>query len=164
MKKLEDEYIVQLQNRFGNLTDVHSSIINELLSHIECITKDQDATYCAYCGNKYPRGTPKYQNEQLSEHIKVCPKHPMRKLELKLEIQNTRIKNLRKILIDSICGLGSFADDSSTDTHLSTLTSEIKRRNLNSVKKTSVSDLLEYIEEAKMELVHRVNKLVEDKE
>jgi uncharacterized coiled-coil DUF342 family protein len=41
---------------------------------------EQD-TFCAYCGHKYPRGTPKFENQLLSEHIRQCAKHPMRKVE-----------------------------------------------------------------------------------
>ena len=36
---------------------------------------------CVYCGHEYPDGTPTSQDQQLTEHIKVCEKHPMRKLE-----------------------------------------------------------------------------------
>jgi hypothetical protein len=36
---------------------------------------------CVYCGHEYPQETPAWGNDVLTEHIKVCPKHPMRKLE-----------------------------------------------------------------------------------
>jgi hypothetical protein len=36
---------------------------------------------CAFCGHEYPRGTPRHGDGELSEHIKVCPKHPMRDVE-----------------------------------------------------------------------------------
>lgn len=36
---------------------------------------------CVYCGHEYPDGTPTSQDEKLTEHIKVCEKHPMRGLE-----------------------------------------------------------------------------------
>jgi hypothetical protein len=39
---------------------------------------------CVYCGHEYPQGTPSWGNEILTEHIKVCEKHPMRKLEKRL--------------------------------------------------------------------------------
>ena len=50
-------------------------IIEDLVEYIE------QATFCAYCGHQYPKGTPNSQNEELTAHIKVCEKHPMRKLE-----------------------------------------------------------------------------------
>ncbi len=36
---------------------------------------------CVYCGQEYPQGTPAAGHEILTEHIKVCEKHPMRKLQ-----------------------------------------------------------------------------------
>jgi hypothetical protein len=36
---------------------------------------------CVYCGHEYPDQTPTSGAEVLTAHIKVCPKHPMRKAE-----------------------------------------------------------------------------------
>lgn len=36
---------------------------------------------CVYCGHEYPQDTPAWGNQVLTDHIKVCEKHPMRKLE-----------------------------------------------------------------------------------
>lgn len=38
---------------------------------------------CVYCGHKYPQNTPTSGAEVLTEHIKVCEKHPMRRAEVK---------------------------------------------------------------------------------
>ena len=35
---------------------------------------------CVYCGQEYPQGTPASGSEILTEHIKICERHPMRKL------------------------------------------------------------------------------------
>ncbi len=35
---------------------------------------------CVYCGFQYPEGTPQSGHPILTEHIKVCEKHPMKKL------------------------------------------------------------------------------------
>ena len=35
---------------------------------------------CVYCGEAYPEGTPPHGAQILTEHIKVCEKHPMAKL------------------------------------------------------------------------------------
>lgn len=39
---------------------------------------------CVYCGMEYPAGTPAHggQVQALTDHIKVCPKHPMREAEV----------------------------------------------------------------------------------
>jgi hypothetical protein len=36
---------------------------------------------CVYCGHEYPQNTPAAGSEVLTEHIKVCERHPMRKAE-----------------------------------------------------------------------------------
>ena len=35
---------------------------------------------CVYCGQEYPQGTPASGSEILTDHIKVCDRHPMRKV------------------------------------------------------------------------------------
>lgn len=35
---------------------------------------------CVYCGMAYPEGTPPHSSKVLTDHIKVCEKHPMAKL------------------------------------------------------------------------------------
>ena len=37
---------------------------------------------CVYCGMEYPQGSPTWGNEILTNHIRICEKHPMRKLEV----------------------------------------------------------------------------------
>ena len=39
---------------------------------------------CVYCGHEYPSGTPPHGAKILTDHIKVCEKHPMRKLRCAL--------------------------------------------------------------------------------
>lgn len=36
---------------------------------------------CVYCGHEYPQDTPAWGNQVLTDHIKICEKHPMRKAE-----------------------------------------------------------------------------------
>lgn len=36
---------------------------------------------CVYCGHEYPQDTPAHGSQVLTDHIKVCEKHPMRKAE-----------------------------------------------------------------------------------
>jgi hypothetical protein len=39
---------------------------------------------CVYCAQEYPQGTPAHGDAVLTEHIKVCAKHPMREAEAKI--------------------------------------------------------------------------------
>ena len=57
---------------------------------------------CVYCGFNYPEGTPTSKTEVLTEHIKICEKHPMRQAEGK-------IIKLRKALI-GLVGVETKAD------------------------------------------------------
>lgn len=36
---------------------------------------------CVYCGHEYPQDTPAHGSQILTDHIKLCEKHPMRKAE-----------------------------------------------------------------------------------
>lgn len=36
---------------------------------------------CVYCGQEYPKGTPPHGSQILTDHIKVCENHPLRKAE-----------------------------------------------------------------------------------
>lgn len=36
---------------------------------------------CVYCGMEYPQGTPASGDKVLTDHIKVCERHPLRKAE-----------------------------------------------------------------------------------
>lgn len=47
---------------------------------------------CVYCGMEYPQNSPSWGDKILTDHIKVCEKHPMRKAE-------ATIAKLRKALI-----------------------------------------------------------------
>jgi len=35
---------------------------------------------CVYCGMEYPQDTPAWGNKVFIDHIKVCEKHPMKKV------------------------------------------------------------------------------------
>jgi len=41
---------------------------------------------CVYCGMAYPEGTPPHGSQILTDHIKICEKHPMRESEAKIEL------------------------------------------------------------------------------
>lgn len=39
---------------------------------------------CVYCGHAYQPGVPTHGHDALTEHIKICTKHPMRDAEKKI--------------------------------------------------------------------------------
>jgi hypothetical protein len=36
---------------------------------------------CCFCGQAYPPGTPSHGSQVLTDHIRICEKHPMRQVE-----------------------------------------------------------------------------------
>jgi len=44
---------------------------------------------CVYCGHQYPQDTPAWGSQVLTDHIKICEKHPMRQAEKQItELEN----------------------------------------------------------------------------
>lgn len=41
---------------------------------------------CVYCGHQFPGGTPAAKHKLLTDHIKICQKHPMREAEAKIQL------------------------------------------------------------------------------
>lgn len=49
---------------------------------------------CVYCGMQYPQDTPAWGDKILTDHIKVCEKHPMRKMEADYQKVRTALVGL----------------------------------------------------------------------
>lgn len=49
---------------------------------------------CVYCGHAYPNQTPTSGAAVLTDHIKVCPKHPMRKAEADIALLRKALAGL----------------------------------------------------------------------
>lgn len=54
---------------------------------------------CVYCGMTYPEGTPPHGSQILTDHIKVCEKHPLRAAEA--TIAKLRSALARMVGVDS---------------------------------------------------------------
>ena len=50
---------------------------------------------CVYCGHKYPQDTPAWGDQVLTDHIRICPKHPLRAVEA----ERDRLHSLLDVLI-----------------------------------------------------------------
>lgn len=69
------------------------------VKELEAIKIPDDAfTYCAYCGEKSPVDE---HNEDLSAHIKGCPKHPMRDVESQLTQRTAELHETQNHLADA---------------------------------------------------------------
>jgi len=52
---------------------------------------------CVYCGYEYPQETPASGDQVLTDHIKICKKHPLRAAEKKI----TTLRNALSMLVGS---------------------------------------------------------------
>ena len=57
---------------------------DEARAWVERMQKEQRILTCVYCGQAYPPGTPTSGTQVLTDHIKVCNKHPMRVAEQRI--------------------------------------------------------------------------------
>jgi hypothetical protein len=93
-------------NNNGEMDEKHLVIVNaEDPKDIGLMVKEGDDTYegfwdefkilneklptpniltCVYCGHEYPEGTPPHGSQILTDHIKICEKHPLRDAEVKI--------------------------------------------------------------------------------
>lgn len=55
---------------------------------------DRRILTCVYCGHEYPQDTPAAGSEILTEHIKVCERHPLRKAESDTAMLRTALVGL----------------------------------------------------------------------
>ena len=55
---------------------------------------------CVYCGMAYPEGTPPHGAKVLTDHIKVCEKHPMRELEEELRATRHVLDQLYRVVME----------------------------------------------------------------
>lgn len=49
---------------------------------------------CVYCGHEYPQDTPACESSVLTEHIKICARHPMRKAESDIAMLRSALAGL----------------------------------------------------------------------
>lgn len=52
-----------------------------LIDYVEKELLPSRTLTCVYCGQEYPQGTPTWGSKVLTDHIKVCKKHPLHKAE-----------------------------------------------------------------------------------
>lgn len=63
---------------------------------------------CVYCGHAYPEGTPPHGSQILTDHIRVCEKHPLRDAERQLAEAREAVKAAADDLDQTIRFVGAF--------------------------------------------------------
>ena len=79
----------------GMIVD-HIDVIVDKIA--EAVQADSQVLTCIYCSHQYPPGTPSSNHQLLTEHIKVCDKHPMKKLNDQNVLLRDRNGSLLKAL------------------------------------------------------------------
>lgn len=54
---------------------------DEAVEWLQRLQRDTQTLTCVYCGKEYPPGSPTHGAAVLTEHIRICEKHPMRAIE-----------------------------------------------------------------------------------
>ena len=91
------EKCCKLKSDLGVIVAEREALISERDEAREWAKRLQKTTQtltCVYCGIEYPPGSPTHGSEVLTEHIRVCPEHPMRELEEEKQALTNRIENL----------------------------------------------------------------------
>ena len=73
------EWAIEAAGLSCHINKGHGMELAQLITN--CWHKATQNLTCIACGHEYPPGTPAAQHELLLEHIRVCPKHPMREAE-----------------------------------------------------------------------------------
>ena len=55
---------------------------------------DKRVLKCVYCGHEYPQETPALGYKELTDHIRECPKHPLRKAEDDISLLRNALSGL----------------------------------------------------------------------
>jgi hypothetical protein len=71
--------------------EVALELYNEIIE-----LRDGRVLTCVYCGQQYPQGTPAAGAQVLTNHIRVCPQHPMRALETELRSLRHEVAEFRR--------------------------------------------------------------------
>ncbi len=82
------------------VTDIYNRAYEAIMNSMDV---KEGKTYCAYCGAEYPLDD--NAATQVSEHIKICKKHPMRaseaevaRLTARAEVAEARLSDVEAVL------------------------------------------------------------------
>lgn len=73
------------------------AVAEEAVNRYNALLAETADVCCAFCGERYPKGTPRSGDGALAEHIKVCAKHPMREAEAKIADLTARLDTEREL-------------------------------------------------------------------
>lgn len=113
--------IAQMAFDEGLITGDTGAFLEEYHTGFEPFQGSQVVT-CVYCGHEYPHGTPAAKAQALTDHIKVCEKHPMREREQliakcldKIKEETDGVLGANGDLFQAVCVLISQRDNAYND-------------------------------------------------
>lgn len=68
----------------------------EARSWVRRLTNTDRVLTCAFCGVAYPPGTSNSNSDALTDHIRTCPKHPMREAESEIAKLHAEIARMQR--------------------------------------------------------------------
>jgi hypothetical protein len=83
----------EADHALGVLRDHLTALEQELAEAREALNR-KNALTCVYCGQAYAPGTPTHGTSVLTEHIRVCPQHPLRAAESDLAVLRSALVRL----------------------------------------------------------------------
>jgi hypothetical protein len=98
-------------------TEEHAAIVMKKLVDEQRIAEGRVLT-CVYCGTEYPQDTPASGDQVLTNHIRSCPKHPLRTAE-------DKINQLRVLIERHIASLSEWYQKIEAGGHLLTVDTEV---------------------------------------
>jgi hypothetical protein len=92
------------------LVEIIQAILSSTDNLLQDMTKELSAggkldsvLTCVYCGKAYPPGTPSHGSSVLTDHIKVCKKHPLRTAEARIKRQKKVLHQAYRFVLGTAC-------------------------------------------------------------
>ena len=91
-------------------TDIPALVarVRELETERIAIQNKERVLTCAYCGHRYEPGTPVSNHQRLSDHIAICPSHPMHHAIARVRELEEKLKSAENELEDESWYRGEF--------------------------------------------------------
>lgn len=93
-KELQRLKIDELRRKVGRPPPQDRTIWAEAIETMSEEIMSERTLTCVYCGHEYPQDTPAHGSKVLTDHIKVCERHPMRKAESDITLLRSALVGL----------------------------------------------------------------------
>lgn len=74
--------------------DVVAELMGDVQTLIAAGASAHRVLTCVYCGHEYPQDTPAAGHQVLTDHISICPRHPMRHAEQRIAVLRAALEGI----------------------------------------------------------------------